>query len=276
MTGKNIDITALNAALDAIEELNQTMTDENGHRWDRSDLIGQEIRAMRGIIGGAAESPRVIKGFDPNMERYKLGWPQAECLIVSVQAYDRAAQLAGQTLAKWIDEADGQPLSQECCEKLAHVIRGLVVEPARSILLAASQPTPDCHQPDLVTAARVKPLVWSDDPSSALDCAWIDDFGLYQITDEDVLFVGHNHVGRQYPTIADAKAAAQADYEARILAAIDVQPITAQEAARVPEVAALIEAAKKVHNSYWDSSDGVITGMCDLDKALRAIAGGDA
>lgn len=209
MTGKNIDPTALHAALDAIEELNKTMTDENGHRWDRSDLIAQEIMAMRAIIAGTAkkktperllkealfasiepthqsplycgvsvtamtqacaavfylprdwsrdkikafladpqrmnppaingvpaELPRVIKGFDPNMERYKLGWPQAECLIVSVQATDRAAQLAGQTLAKWIDEADGQPLSQECCEKLAHIIRSSVIEPARSILAA--------------------------------------------------------------------------------------------------------------------------------------------
>lgn len=143
MTGKNIDITALHAALDAIEELNQTMTDENGHRWDRSDLIGQEIRAMRGIIRGAAESPRVINVFHPDVESYGLGWPQAECLIVSVQATDRAAQLAGQTLAKWLEQADGQPLSQECCEKLAHIIRSSVIEPARSILLATSQPAPE-------------------------------------------------------------------------------------------------------------------------------------
>lgn len=35
----------LREALREIEELNLTTMDENGHRWESSDLIGQEIRA---------------------------------------------------------------------------------------------------------------------------------------------------------------------------------------------------------------------------------------
>lgn len=49
-----------------------------------------------------------------------------------------------------------------------------------------------------------------------------------------------------------------------------------QDAARVPEIAALIEAAKLVHDSHWYSADGVVTGLYDLAAALRAIAEGRA
>lgn len=68
---------------------------------------------------------------------------------------------------------------------------------------------------------KVKPLEWMKAPEH-LDCAWIDDFGLYQITDEDViiLFVAHNETGQIYQSLEAAKAAAQADYEARIVAAL--------------------------------------------------------
>lgn len=38
-----------------------------------------------------------------------------------------------------------------------------------------------------------------------------------------------------------------------------------------PRVKALVEAAKEVNSYYWASSDVVITGMGDLDNALRAI-----
>ena len=35
------------------------------------------------------------------------------------------------------------------------------------------------------------------------------------------------------------------------------------------KLAALTSAAIKVHDSYWNSTDGVITGMYDLEWALR-------
>jgi hypothetical protein len=34
----------------------------------------------------------------------------------------------------------------------------------------------------------------------------------------------------------------------------------------------LVKAATKVHDSYWRSTDGVITGMYDLEQALRFAA----
>ena len=51
---------------------------------------------------------------------------------------------------------------------------------------------------------------------------------------------------------------------------------TAQDAARVPEIAALIEAAEETLNEYWGQTHGpIIDGMKKIDAALRAI-GGDA
>ena len=42
---------ALRRTLDSIAELNKTEPDENGVRWDVSDLIGQEIIAARISLG---------------------------------------------------------------------------------------------------------------------------------------------------------------------------------------------------------------------------------
>jgi hypothetical protein len=43
------------------------------------------------------------------------------------------------------------------------------------------------------------------------------------------------------------------------------------------KLAQLVKAATKVHNSYWHSTDGVITGMYELEQALRLreLKGGD-
>ena len=121
---------------------------------------------------------------------------------------------------------------------------------------------------------KIKPLAWSDDPSSALDCAWIDNFGLYQITDEAVLFVGHDSTGTQYPTIAAAKAAAQADYEDRIIAALDVQPLTVQDAAPVAEIAAERDAYKLRGDNHWETIRciyRIATVEGDMDAIIQHI-----
>lgn len=67
------------------------------------------------------------------------------------------------------------------------------------------------------SAGKMKPLVWGENADTSLDCAWVDDFGIYQITDEHILFIGHASDGVCFDTLDAAKAAAQADYEARIL-----------------------------------------------------------
>jgi len=81
-------------------------------------------------------------------------------------------------------------------------------------------------QAALAGCVKIRPLVWIDNPDQALDCWMVDDFGLYQITDELVLFTGHESTGRKFDALEAAKAAAQSDYEARILAAI--QPDTSK------------------------------------------------
>jgi len=50
-------IARLREALDSIEELNKFPPDEHGHRWWRSDLIGQEIILAR--MHTASDAPPV-------------------------------------------------------------------------------------------------------------------------------------------------------------------------------------------------------------------------
>ena len=83
-------------------------------------------------------------------------------------------------------------------------------------------------------AVKVKPLVWEYHPSGTIAApptgqAYIIDTRTKGIA----YFVKGVYPSPQFDTVDDAKAAAQADYEARILAALDVQPITVQDAARL-------------------------------------------
>lgn len=52
--------------------------------------------------------------------------------------------------------------------------------------------------------------------------------------------------------------------------------ITVQDAAKVPEIKALIESATIVDDSYWNSTDGVIRGIYELEVALHNITKGNA
>ena len=118
--------------------------------------------------------------------------------------------------------------------------------------LAASRAAPDCQQQDLVAAAqvRVKPLAWSsDNVARGVWCAYTvwGEAGGYKVSVNDMVLGGilYGAYRQVYRTIGDAQAAAQADYEARILAALDLTPapapavepvaMTAQDAARVPD-----------------------------------------
>lgn len=101
-------------------------------------------------------------------------------------------------------------------------------------------------------AVKVKPLVWERDPEElGEDWFWRAEAGpfVYEVGEEETGVcwwqedaVTGISICRADGDIEAAKSAAQADYEARIMAALDVQPITVQEAAKVPEIAALIEA----------------------------------
>jgi hypothetical protein len=45
-------------------------------------------------------------------------------------------------------------------------------------------------------------------------------------------------------------------------------------AMELPEVRALVDAARKVRDSYWYSSDGIIQGIYDLERTLAALPTG--
>lgn len=48
-------------------------------------------------------------------------------------------------------------------------------------------------------------------------------------------------------------------------------PPTLSDALALPEIAALVEAATLVNQSYWYSSDGAVQGMYVLERALSAL-----
>lgn len=68
-----------------------------------------------------------------------------------------------------------------------------------------------------IARAGVAPLGWCKNENGALDCAIVDSFGLYQITDENVLFIGHDTTGRAFGSAAEAMAAAEADFAGRMI-----------------------------------------------------------
>lgn len=83
---------------------------------------------------------------------------------------------------------------------------------------------------------RVKPLVWkkeipSANPSYSPNIAWTE-FGLIYANEHAFWFEGEEAVKCQ-GCRETTKAAAQADYERRILAALEPAPVTVGEAARV-------------------------------------------
>lgn len=160
--------------------------------------------------------------------------------------------------------------------------------------LAASRTASDCQQPDLVTAARVKPLVWGYHPMGWIAAPPTGQAYIIDIRVKGrVMFVKGMNPPPQFDTIEAAKAAAQADYEARILAALDLTPPTPQDAARVPEIAGQIREITEAdmanivaHLSYECEPTGPLPNANSLMMevvrlrnklaALRAIAGGDA
>lgn len=160
----------------------------------------------------------------------------------------------------------------------------------RHIREAASQPA----EP---VAVRVKPLVWVSDPEN---CG--EDWLHRAVSGVYLYEVGRHEAGGWwwqedgavggYAVDVDggeesAKSAAQADYEARIMAALDVQPLTVQDAARVPEVQAAFAAldaaqdgllwAKAHLRSLADTeSMAVNEALKHVEHVLRAIAEGRA
>ena len=145
-------------------------------------------------------------------------------------------------------------------------------------------------QPAQPVAVKVKPLVWFEVyrarvggkyTADGYTIMWIE--GVWLLS-----FAGESRSAWRFTDLDAAKAAAQADYEARIMAALDVQPLTVQDAARLPEIVALIDAVNGLmevfpdpcwHDHHGKCQEHFIEDDCSVAKtiaALRAIAEGRA
>ena len=140
--------------------------------------------------------------------------------------------------------------------------------------LAAIQPAADCHQPDLVTAQPAK-HVQPGAPVTLTYTNWKGETALRTIIPRHIWwgFTYYHPEPQWLLTAFDVDTEAERDFALKDFGK-PAQPLTVQDAARVPEIAALIEAAKLVHDSHWYSADGVVTGLYDLAAAMRAIAEG--
>lgn len=128
--------------------------------------------------------------------------------------------------------------------------------------VAASQPANPAVKVDSCQPVRVKPLEWNQSGRNCIRAETSTD--TYEILDGWVngkFLLRSRHSDEWRDTLIAAKAAAQADYEARILAAIEIQP-DPRDAAVIMQ---LVEAAE-AQLQYMD--------MCgdkgDLERNLRS------
>jgi uncharacterized coiled-coil protein SlyX len=123
-------------------------------------------------------------------------------------------------------------------------------------------------QPAVQPLVKVKPLVWVDNPDLGgggfLGGSDANIGPLYHAM-QDGWSLHRGMFWRKAESLDAAKAAAQADYAARILAALDVQP--------APEVAALVEALRRARD--WIHAGGDRPGpiLRQIDAALAAMEG---
>lgn len=124
---------------------------------------------------------------------------------------------------------------------------------------------------DAIPAVRVgvKPLEWRD--SYGVLRAETP-FGEYKVTGRILRLP--SHAEQVHGTIEAAKAAAQADYGARIRSALTAQPSPKQLAAQPDDVAALVEAAKDALTVLEEYNMGSASPViCELIAALARVKG---
>ena len=121
---------------------------------------------------------------------------------------------------------------------------------------------------------RVKPLVWTN---REYDWSWWADIpfgrGMYQIRHEVGYFVDFDDetISGCHRTLGAAKAAAQADYEARILAALEPAPVSDEALIRAALEAAA-ETLEGLHDGYYLSdAPCVIRDLATDDATIAAI-----
>ena len=150
---------------------------------------------------------------------------------------------------------DGCNLQQRDGERAADAIEALAAESAR---LASSEPK----------CAVVKPLVWVDDPDPSKGLTRADGYDIWDFDDGPCL-VCNSVVNGSFETIDAAKAAAQADHEARILSAITLR--TEAEVHAEAWAAAIEAAASITDRESYSNNPYVSMRMTDASRAIRAL-----
>jgi len=131
----------------------------------------------------------------------------------------------------------------------------------------------------LAGKVKAKPLVWESDLNEAFGCAQTSyggyDYSRSCLVDPPAPFRMCNpeNVRTYHQTPDAAKAAAQADYEARILAALEPAKLTVADALTVPEMRALVDAANRFTTSYLHEDERVIDAFYATELALAAMRG---
>lgn len=146
--------------------------------------------------------------------------------------------------------------------------------------LAAPIPQDSAWQPQPV-AVRVKPLVWfeAELPSRGGGKYTAEGYTIRRIEGLWLLdFAGESKSSWRFSDMAAAKAAAQADYEARILSAIEAVPAATVRDETLEEAAMKLDAMART-KTYTDEDLGETTGRnlinpISASAAIRAMKGG--
>lgn len=140
------------------------------------------------------------------------------------------------------------------------------VSRAQRAALSASQPADPVTNAACCQPVKVKPLEWRNS-YGVLRAKTL--FGDYIITRHILkLLSGSEQV---HDDTEAAKAAAQADYEGRVLAALEPASVTPAEAAKGPKVQALVKAARKLAENLGVKGVDVGSLRVDLYRALAAF-----
>lgn len=157
--------------------------------------------------------------------------------------------------------------------------------------LAAIQPADPVTKAGCCQSVRVKPLVWTPRPDGrqwyghAADGLYLS-FTAVMSTETGEWSCFLRDFWRPFETIEAAKAAAQADYDARILAALELAPVTLAEALRGPTDNQVASACMSYRHDFgllpardrealmFQAREWLRAWQKELPTALRAIREG--
>ncbi len=158
-----------------------------------------------------------------------------------------------------------QSLCRELRQKSCLVPYSVMIEVIQAVGADLPPPPGEAVPP----AVKVKPLEWVDLTGSGYAWNAINIAGIYGIRtngpEEIWLTFDGNGMGGRFYNLEDAKAAAQADFERRILSALANAPSPGQPATEQPDV-------REDHEALIDEIEDIISETHDIDVTDRKYA----